>query len=418
MAPERPGSGPSGTAFSTGCLFLFGLVFFLAAAALGWQNLWPSRGSSSAWIGTLVVLVLAGFGIGLMVLASKIPGSVRAAREREARHPGEPWLWREDWEQGFAWSDGRRRSRFRMTSMPGVLGGRLQGRIETNVSVPAGGSLELILDCVSWRRAGRDRTSEVLWQERSAVALTPGSTGAVAIVDWEIPFDLRATDQYGSGAMERVCWRLTARALNGGFKASFTVPVFQTAGSDPSRTCQKLEEQAGARLAGYSPAAGRIEKEAVPDRIRYRFPRGRNPGMAAVITFFGLLFSGIAVALILLPRGSASLGAVVMALAFGFFGLIALWAGVWQWFAETRVTARSRELCIHTSCLGFSRTRVVRAEEIRGFQIKSGMQKGEDVWYDVRLELGAGKTETAGSGMDKTEAEWFVAELRGNLGIG
>ena len=90
---------------------------------------------------------------------------------------------------------------------------------------------------------------------------------------------------------------------------------------------------------------------------------------------------------------------------------------IWLWFAETTVTAATGELRIHSSCLGISHNRVVHAEEIRGFDIQPGMQKGAEVWYDVWLKLAAGKKANAGTGMEKTEAEWFVAELRKDLGL-
>ena len=91
----------------------------------------PMRGSVAAGLVALVVvLVFAAVGIGLMVIAWKTPASVRAQRQRKGRHPDEPWLWREDWEQGFARAEGRSKARFRMTSMPGVMGGKLRGCVE------------------------------------------------------------------------------------------------------------------------------------------------------------------------------------------------------------------------------------------------------------------------------------------------
>lgn len=91
--------------------------------------------------------------------------------------------------------------------------------------------------------------------------------------------------------------------------------------------------------------------------------------------------------------------------------LIAPAAGIWLWFGETTVTASSGELRIHGSCLGLSRTRTVKAGDIRGFEIKLAMR------YDVCLQLSGGKSVNAGTGMDNTEAEWFVAELRRGLGV-
>jgi hypothetical protein len=68
----------------------------------------------------------------------------------------------------------------------------------------------------------------------------------------------------GLGIGREVFWRLTVRSTDGRFHASFTVPVFQTADSDSSRTRERLEAQAGSRLGGYSLAPNRIEKVVTP----------------------------------------------------------------------------------------------------------------------------------------------------------
>jgi hypothetical protein len=105
------------------------------------------------------------------------------------------------------------------------------------------------------------------------------------------------------------------------------------------------------------------------------------------------------------------------ALVGAFIGIVSLLAGLWQWFGETTVTAGVGELRIHSKCLGLSRARTVRLNEIRGFAIEPAMQRGTEVWYYVFVQLRGGGRTNAGSGMDKTEAEWFVAEIRKDLGI-
>jgi hypothetical protein len=259
--------------------------------------------------------------------------------------------------------------------------------------------------------------SEILWQEQTTAKSFPAADGAQATAEFEIPFDVRASGDYGRGNLEHVFWRLTARSADGGFHASFTVPVFPTADSDPSRTRERLETQAGSHLGGYSPTPGRIEKAATPEGIRYRFPRGRNRSVAAMTSFFGLICLGIALFIGFQINGWLALGALIGVFFFGAFGILMLVMAAWLWFAETTVTAATGELRIHSSCLGISRTRIVHAEEIRGFEIKPGVQKGAEVWYDLWLQVAGGKDANSGTGMDKTEAEWFVAELRKDLGV-
>jgi hypothetical protein len=375
------------------------------------------RGSvGAALVALVIVLVFAAAGIGLMVLGWKTPGRAREQRQREARHPDQPWLWRDDWEQGFCRAQGRSDAAFRLTSGPGVLGGKLRGCVDTG-GVACSGEMEIALNCIVWSRQYRSNSSEILWQEHARVVSSPGSNGSQATVDFDIPFDVRATGARGPGPSDRVFWQLAARSADGGFQATFTVPVFQTWDSDASHTRERLEAQAGTHLGGYAPREGRIEKVLTPEGIRYRFPRGRNRPMAAMMTLFALIFLGIAFAAGLQVKGWLSVGALVGAVFAGGFGLLALLASVWLWFAETTVTAATGELRIHSSCLGISRNRAVHTGEIRGFEIKPGMQKGAQVWYDVWLQVAAGGDANAGTGMDKTEAEWFVAELRKDLGI-
>jgi hypothetical protein len=363
----------------------------------------------------VAALVFAAVGIGIMVMAWKTPRSVREQRLRRDRHPGEPWLWREDWEQGFARAEGRSHARFRMTSLPGVLGGKLGGSIDT--ASPAGsGEVALALNCVLWLRRYRSSTSEILWQDHATAKSFPGADGAQVSVEFEIPFDAPPTGKYQNDDLREVFWRLSAQSADGGFHASFTVPVFQTRDSDTSRTRERLETVAGARLGGYAPSVDRIEKVVTPEGIRYRFPRGRNRSIAAMASVFGLIFLGIGIGLGFYVPGW-SLGSLIAMLFAGVIGLLTTLMSAWLWFAETTVTAATGELRIHSSCLGISHNRIVHAEDIRGFEIKPGMQKGADVWYDLWLQVAGGKNANAGTGMDKTEAEWFAAELRKDLGL-
>lgn len=289
--------GTFGILFGSGCLFLFGLVVFLFAAGIGSAIFLVMHGYLAAkLIVMVIVLVFAAAGVGLMVLAWKIPARERGQRQRRASHPEEPWLWREDWEQGFAQAEGQSHARFRMISGPGVLGGKLRGCVEAGVAA-AGIEVNLTLSCISWRRAYRSSFSEILWQDQTRATSSPSADGGQVSVDFDIPFDLRSTENYEPENLEEVFWRLTARSGDGGFHASFTVPVFRTADSNPSRTRELLEAQVGSRLDGYSPAPNRIEKVETPEGIRYRFPSGRNRSTAALVSIFALIFLGIAIVL-------------------------------------------------------------------------------------------------------------------------
>jgi hypothetical protein len=405
-----------GVLFGSGCLFLFGLMVFLFAAGIVLAIFLLTHGYLAAkLLAMVIVLVFAAAGVGLMVLAWKIPGRERDRRQRRACHPKEPWLWREDWEQGFSQAEGRSHARFLMTSGPGVLGGKLQGCVKSGVAA-AGIEVNLTLSCISWRRGYHSSFSEILWQEQTKATSSPGADGGQVSVDFDIPFDLRSTENCTPENPEEVFWRLTARSGDGGFHASFTVPIFRTADSDPSRTRERLEAQAGSRLGGYSPAPNRIETVETPEGIRYRFPSGRNRSTAAMVSVFGLIFLGIAIVLGVNLKEWLALGSLFGVLFTAAFGIVMSLMALWLWFAVTTITAATGQLRIQSSCLGISRTCIVHAEDIRGFEIKPGIQRGAEVWYDLWLQVASGDNTNAGTGMDKIEAEWLVAELRKDLG--
>lgn len=424
MVGKQSGLNRAGNLFLSVVLFLFGLTLFVVAVgstvvAFSAMHSTASHGAGS-WIAEffflLIELLFAAAGVGLMIFARKTPGNAFAQRQRQLRHPDQPWLWREDWEQGFARATGRNNATFRMSSMPGVLGGKLRGVVETGDS-PCIGKMDLTLNCILWKRQYRNGMSEILWQETATSVCSPGSNGSQAAVEFDIPFDLRPTGSTGHGGWEDVFWSLTARSEGGRFHASFSIPVFSTAESSEKQTRESIEAKAGAKLGAYVPEAGRIQKTMTPEGIHYHFPRARNMSMASMMSLMALVVLGIASTFALHVNHSLALGMLIGALMRGVLGLLLLGMAVWLWTAETTVTAATHELTIHATCLGIAHTQVIHGEEIRGFEIKPGMQKGGEVWYDVWLQTSNGKSANAGTGMSKTEAEWFVAELRNDLGI-
>jgi hypothetical protein len=215
---------------------------------------------------------------------------------------------------------------------------------------------------------------------------------------------------------EEILWQLDARTIDGKFRASFVVPVFQTPESDPGRTRERMEAEAGSRLAGFSPSATHIERVHAPEGTQYRLSPSPNRGIAAMMTFFGLATVGFAVLALYLQGGRTDSivgpAGIVLISALGL--VILLWAA-WLWFGEVTVIASAREMRIRNSCLGISRTRRLRADEIRGFEIRPGVQKGSEVWYEVVVRLAGERTATCPTGIDKSEAEWLVAEIRKEL---
>jgi hypothetical protein len=433
-----------------------------------------------------VSLVVVGIGAGLIVAGRSVTKSAARAQATAAQSPGKPWLWREDWAQGCAKPDWKseaavrggvgllvalvsgpsvggaiihapkghpyaalvalllplaglflvgqsilirlreakfRDVRFTFSSLPGVIGGRLAGRVELAFMLPAGSNVSLVLSCVRSYVSGngdsRSRWENVLWQAKQTVSPYVGGPGSYLPVDFTIPYDARETDT--SNPNDEVFWRLTATAILPGldFRASFGVPVFKTDASDPTVTREQIDALETTRLAGSEPPDAKITTGASPEGgVQFHLGPARNKGVATAITAFGIVFlgGGLFFGVVVSQSFTWFAGAIPLLISGGVgVGLLAF-AG-WLWFGTTTIGVVGRSLKIRSRCAGFSRSRSVNAAEIQKLELYPGMQSGDHVWYDLRIHLHNGGMVTAGSGMEKSEAEWFVAELKKDLGI-
>ena len=316
------------------------------------------------------------------------------------------------------------RLRFAMSGVPGILGGPLAGRIEGAFRLPAGTGVHLVLSCVRSYVSGsgtdRPRWQQVLWQDKQTVAALLGGPEMTSIpVEFAIPYDARETDSRNPSDV--VLWRLTASADIPGldFQCFFLVPVFKTESSDPTLTIAALEAASPAHCAEINPPASRILSGPAPGGgLRFYLPPARHKAAAATITLFGMLClaSGLFFGYGAWKALSWIVGVVPVTI-FGGMGLLLLLIGFGLWFGATTVEAGRGELRIRSSYLLFSRNTVLRKEEIRDFDLHCGMQRGEEVWYDVRILLANGRRKVAGSNLEKNEAEWFTAALRRELGM-
>jgi hypothetical protein len=407
------------------------------------------------------------------------------AQALAAENPDKPWLWREDWARGSAEPDsksqtltfglmgalfllvsapvflnlrrelferhnytilvalifplaglfligqaclGRMRVRkfggtFVMAQVPGVVGGRLSGRIETRFTLPPEDPVDLTLSCVRSYVSGsgnsRSRWENILWQDKSSGSPALGAVGSSLAVDFEVPFDSRETDSKNPD--DQIFWRLTAtRKLPGiDFDVSFQVPVFKTAASDQSLTADKIEEEGAAHLPAGPPAGSKIRVRSAPEGgVQFYFGPARNKGMAAGLMVFGLIFlaSGIFFG-VAVGRAFSRFIAVIPLLAAGGIGVLLLALSSWLWLSTATATIANQELRVRWEFLGLARSRLVGAAEIQKFELYPGMQSGNQVWYDLKVHLQNGRSVTAASGLGKLEGEWLEAQMKINLGI-
>jgi len=485
--PVTGSAAPRNTG-NAGCLLLAGALFALMGVAFGLSALLGAKGyedPSQKMIGAGVAFAIACIGAGLIASGVSVNKAIKRTRDMTARAPGKPWLWRDDWAQGFTKPDWQseaatrgiagvvvvlisgvsmagaiihpprhlsyldlvvlalplgglvligqsiliwlRQRKFRQirlifSSLPGVIGGRLQGRMESALSFPAGSGVHMTLSCVrsvvSNSGSSHSRWESVVWQAKRAVVPYAGSPASDVPVDFTIPYNTPETD--GSNPNNEVFWRLTASAALPGldFRARFRVPVFKTETSDPSITMESIDAGETSHLAGNKPDHAKIIMGTSNEGgVQFHLGPARNKRIAAAFTLFGIVFLGAGIFIGRLVGHAFTWFAAIPLLICGAVGLVLLLVAFSLWLGETDIKVVNRSLRIRSSCLGFSRSRSVNAAEIENFELYPAMQQGDQVWYDLRLHLSNGRTVTAGSGLEKSEAEWFQGELKKDLGM-
>ncbi len=100
----------------------------------------------------------------------------------------------------------------------------------------------------------------------------------------------------------------------------------------------------------------------------------------------------------------------------GGIGILLLMFSVSLLLSTTTLRVSGGELHVKSSLLGIARNKVVRAADIEKFELYPAMRGGNQIWYDLRVHLRGGGKITAGSGLEKREAEWLEKEVCKNLG--
>lgn len=123
---------------------------------------------------------------------------------------------------------------FEMRSVPGVIGGKLEGNIYSGLKETPSGGVMLTLSCINriTTGAGKNRSvrEKVLWEEKQNVNsgyLTQYMGGKIIPVSFNIPTHCISTNN--ENPQNLIIWRLRADASVPGidYKAVFEVPVFK-----------------------------------------------------------------------------------------------------------------------------------------------------------------------------------------------
>lgn len=308
-----------------------------------------------------------------------------------------------------------------MEATPAPLGHGLTGVVRTGTAVAAPEGFRVVLTCVRrvTRGSGKNRsTSEsILWQEERVVAgrTTRDARGMRTEVPVAFPLPGDGQPSDGSNPRDRVLWRLEVSASVPGvdYQSTFEVPVSRTARSADPVTPEEQERLLDPAAAGEyrQPPESRIRVSTNRRGTEIAFPAARNPGAAAGVSAFSLLWGG---AIWLMIHLNAP---VVFPIVFGLFQLLLLYVVLELWLGVSRLTVDSSTVAVATGYVVPFRERRFRASDIAEVTTKIGMQAGGTPYYDLMLVRSDGKRVTAaGSIRDKREAEWLVAVVEDGLG--
>lgn len=297
-----------------------------------------------------------------------------------------------------AWLQLRRFKVATFTLPPGpvVAGSRLKGTVRVDAEVPVASEFRLSLACVEERIRGsgknRSRSERLLWQRewcvpRHECQITPSAT--TIPVDTLVPRDQPLTDTSSADDRRTITWRLDVAGECPGpdFWSRFELPVFALAPTPIEAELPSLgAAPRGATLDAKALAAHGIDYARSPQGgERWIFRRGRHKGFAIAITLFSAVWTATAVALFLAEGVPIAVPIVLML----FDTLFVAWA-LSLWLTEHRVTLERGVLRLERRGFLPRRPIEVPLAWLRGVQAQRGMQAGNKLYYDLKVETSDG----------------------------
>ncbi len=305
-----------------------------------------------------------------------------------------------------------------LSTLPGIIGGRLEGTFELASDLRPEKGFDLKLACVRrTRNRHGDSTSHesVVWETLQTVPCSSifiGPRGSQVPVSFVIPYDLPSSDVEHSRDM--IIWRLQIRAQVPGvdFSELLEVPVFRTPDSSAEVVEEKLETP---EIVGISADEFRIEGSEA--RIRgfgaagreFEFGAARNKGVALSVTAVALLL-GIMVGV----SGSNGVPNMLQGLI-GIVASLCAYASIVLWLRKTRIRVDAAGLSVRKRLLGVGRSHLIPVVQIEKIQIDMGMVGNGHQYYDICVhERHNGRTrkrKIAGSIADKRAAASIVEQM-------
>lgn len=297
---------------------------------------------------------------------------------------------------------------------PGVIGRGIRGDVYVNTPLEPFGGFRTKLVCVRRVTSGsgknRSTSERIQWQEERQVLDSRREFNRTVIpVVFPIPADARESDD--SNSRDEIVWRLelTADVPGVDLDARFDVPVFRTPESVEPLAADGRDGFGVAREQSYyeQPPDSKIAVAARPRGTEIYFPPGRNPGAAAGLTAFLLVWSAVVVVLFVVDAP------LLFPIVFGFFELLLLFAALQIWFGMSRVELSSESVTVTSGMVFSPRTRRLHPKAISDIKLDVGMQSGSTPYYRITVVGSNGAKVVVARGIkDKEEAEWLVRTMK------
>lgn len=322
-----------------------------------------------------------------------------------------------------------------LASTPGVIGGTLEGRIQTGVRTLPTKPVQLVLSCIRERRVERgtrcnresDITRNTVWETDRSVSvgrLTQGPRGLEIPVRIAIPYGLPGSDD--SDMNNRILWQLVVSCEVPGidFRADFQVPVFVTADSKSEWTEEKVDEMVEQeREAEPSSEAPRTASWVSPVTVRPTLGGGMEYVFRWDISLKAAL--GLTLAAVLICAGSVGLYLWLgelgpFAVLPGIFGLLFLLASMVILTFRSRVLIEGGSVTVRKSVLGIPRIWKIPCSEVNGVRVRREQAEGvkeKDRDWEIEIDRkGEAPLKLGASIRERPEAVRLAEEIRGLIG--
>jgi hypothetical protein len=295
--------------------------------------------------------------------------------------------------------------------MPVALGGRLKGTIRVESAVPVTTHFRLELACVETRTtgSGKNRSSHerLLWQKHWRMPRHQCQiTAAFTTIPVDAPVPAGQPTTTVDDASAEIAWRLdvTGECPGPDFWSRFELPVFATetppaAAELPPAIEPTTNDGPGPRELD---ALG-IDYERLPQGGEaWTFRRGRNKDVARGLSAFAALWTAICGVLFVVDAP------LLFRIVFPLSDALLIWWALELWLTEYRVTLDHGLLTL--SRRGFMARAPIEIplKWLRGVQAQVGMQAGNKLYYDLKVDTADGSHTAASSLADHDVASWLA----------